>query len=158
MTCDHLGKKNAHAPANLKIKESQKYSFDLEKANLIFDWLLVNKRVKLKGYYKLSTSNKVRSFASGIAHSLIQLKIASSCQNIIQDLVELKELEFLESKEVMRLDEDPFPKVVECSLIELLPHTQGSIVSMATRVTFKIFNRLVEKGVLNIPKFDDPSM
>ena len=60
LVCDHLAKKNAQAPVSFKSKENRKYSFDLDKADLIFDWLLDNKRIRCKGNRKVPLTEELR--------------------------------------------------------------------------------------------------
>lgn len=61
LICDHLvDRKNAQAPRGLKMKENRKYSFDLDKAHLIFDWLLMNKHINFKGDNKIPSINELK--------------------------------------------------------------------------------------------------
>ena len=95
-----LSWKNAQAPINPKSKGNKKYSFDLDKADVIFDWLLYNKRIKIKGTHKLPPSEELygKKFCKWHSSSTHSTNNYVVFKNILQYLVELKELQFPESK------------------------------------------------------------
>lgn len=113
IVCDQLVKKNAHASVSLKSKESRKYFFDLNRAYSIFGWLRANKRIWLKSEHKFSKSKeligkKYYKWPNSYTYSINDCVVF---RNVVQDLVESKELIFPNSEEVIGVNEDPFPLI-----------------------------------------------
>ncbi|CAN1836506.1 hypothetical protein LINPERHAP1_LOCUS34796 [Linum perenne] len=100
--------------------QPRKYSFDVTKADLIFDQLYKDGQVKLSGGHNLPSPDKLKGrryckWHNSMSHS------TDSCvvfRNILQDAIEKGRIKFPEArKDAMLVDTDPFPATVGVNMV-----------------------------------------
>lgn len=136
----------------------------LNKADQIFDWLLANKKIQLKGKHNIPSSNEFKGkefckWYNTFAHATNNCVVF---RNIIQDQIEAKDLRFPERNDVMEVDINPFPSLVDLNVLSInlssVFSMQAQGVSWNTITANHLFNDLVGAGVLRFPIFCDESI
>ncbi|CAL9029559.1 unnamed protein product [Prunus brigantina] len=89
---------------------TKSYTFDISKAEQIFDQLLKEKIIKLSNYHDIPSANELRNktyckFHNVWSHTTINCLVF---RNAVQDLIDRKILKFPE-KATMGVDQNPFP-------------------------------------------------
>ncbi|KAI4340162.1 hypothetical protein MLD38_025026 [Melastoma candidum] len=169
--CDSLTRKNSKAKASQKNAEERKYSFDTDKVDDIFDWLYQKKRIRLKPGHRVPQTEreKSRNYCKWHGSFTHTTKDCLSFRNIIQGLIESKELCFLEVDEVAMVDDNPFGDEVaihtfdifdtEVNLVEVINDSaipsQDLQATGETLVANALMKRLAERGVVILPKGRD---
>ncbi|KAI4304437.1 hypothetical protein MLD38_039947 [Melastoma candidum] len=169
--CDPLTRKNSKAKASQKNAEERKYSFDTDKVDAIFDWLYQKKRIRLKPGHRVPQTEreKSRNYCKWHGSFTHTTKDCLSFRNIIQDLIESKELCFPEVDEVAMVDDNPFGDEVaihtfdifdtEVNLVEVINDSaipsQDLQATGETLVVNALMKRLAERGVFILPKGRD---
>ncbi|KAI4340705.1 hypothetical protein MLD38_025515 [Melastoma candidum] len=125
--CDPLTKKNSKAKASQKNAEERKYSFDTDKVDAIFDWLYQRKRIRLKPDHRVPQTEreKNRNYCKWHGSFTHATKDCLSFRNIIQDLIESKELRFPEVDEVALVDDNPFGDEVAIHTFDIFDAEEG---------------------------------
>ena len=137
--------KNIRALKSLRSNKKTHYSFDINQANDIFDWLLANKRVKFKGKHKQMTDEELKGKSYCKCHRVVghSTKNYVIFRNVIQDLLKLKHIRFPDKNETIIVDKNPFSLINILSMnmmiiannINVLPKK----VSFVTIITNKLF-------------------
>ncbi|XP_059658949.1 uncharacterized protein LOC132305302 [Cornus florida] len=134
-TCEALTKPKS-ATANLQAASGSKwkgadssrsYSFDISKAEKIFDLLMADKQLIFTAGYKMSSASEIAEkeyckFHNSWKHSTNNCVIF---RNIVQKAIEDGRLKFPKKSEVIGVDGNPFPKVVTTSVAStILEHSK----------------------------------
>jgi hypothetical protein len=137
--------KNIRALKSLRSNKKRHYSFDINQANDIFDWLLANKRVKFKGKHKQMTDKELKGKSYCKCHRVVghSTKNYVIFRNVIQDLLKLKHIRFPDKNETIIVDKNPSSLINILSMnmmiiannINVLPKK----VSFVTIITNKLF-------------------
>jgi hypothetical protein len=137
--------KNIRALKSLRSNKKRHYSFDINQANDIFDWLLANKRVKFKGKHKQMTDEELKGKSYCKCHRVVghSTKNYVIFRNVIQDLLKLKHIRFPDKNETIIVDKNPSSLINILSMnmmiiannINVLPKK----VSFVTIITNKLF-------------------
>jgi hypothetical protein len=130
---------------SLRSNKERHYSFDINQANDIFDWLLANKKVKFKGKHKQMTDEELKGKSYCKCHRVVghSTKNYVIFRNVIQDLLKLKHIRFPDKNETIIVDKNPSSLINILSMnmmiiannINVLPKK----VSFVTIITNKLF-------------------
>ncbi|CAL1390186.1 unnamed protein product [Linum trigynum] len=100
--------------------QPRKYSFDVSKADLIFDQLYKDGQVKLTGGHVFPSPEKLKGKKYCKWHNSMS-HATDSCvvfRNVLQDAIEKGRIKFPEAKkDAMLVDTDPFPKVLGVNMV-----------------------------------------
>lgn len=107
------------------------YSFDLTKADKIFDMLLKAKQIKLNGRHKIPTHEELRTkdyckWHNSFTHSTNKCVLF---RNVIQERMN-KLLQFLNEIEAMEVDTNAFLKLVDVDMITINWKSKGEQVDI----------------------------
>ncbi|XP_059623179.1 uncharacterized protein LOC132266344 [Cornus florida] len=152
-TCKALTKPKS-ATANLQAAfgskwkgadSSKSYSFDISKAEQIFDLLMADKQLIFTAGHKIPSASEMAEkeyckFHNSWKHSTNNCVIF---RNIVQKAIEDGRLKFPEKSEVMGVDGNPFPKVVATNVASMVPEHSKKEVDLVNPAT---------SGKLEIPK------
>ncbi|CAI0472852.1 unnamed protein product [Linum tenue] len=100
--------------------QPRRYSFDISKADLIFDQLYKDGQIKLTGGHNIPPPEKLKGKKYCKWHNSMS-HATDSCvifRNILQDAIEKGRIKFPEpKKDAMLVDTDPFPNVVGINMV-----------------------------------------
>jgi hypothetical protein len=128
--CDALHKKQSQAKESNKLASPLKaYSFDVEKADEIFDILYKANKLKIIGRHRFPSKEELKGRDYYKWHSTYThaTKSCVTFRNMVQDKIDRNVLKFPEiPQENMAVDADPFPFVdvntTSVDLSSLMPH------------------------------------
>lgn len=105
-------------PVKGENKKSRTFSFDVTKADLIFDKLYKDKQIKLSDKHKLSIPEQIKGKKYCKWHNAWS-HMTNYClvfRHVLQDAIESGRITF-EDKNKMAVDENPFPQPLEVNMV-----------------------------------------
>ncbi|CAA2968872.1 Retrotransposon gag [Olea europaea subsp. europaea] len=120
-TCPTIAKPRSSGkdePIKDENKKARTFSFDVTKAELIFDKLFKDKQIKLSGKHKLPSSEQIKGkkyckWYNAWSH------LTNNCfvfRHVLQDAIESGRITF-EDKKKMAVDENPFPQPLGVNMV-----------------------------------------
>ncbi|KAL2532097.1 putative retroelement [Abeliophyllum distichum] len=124
-------------PAKEENKKARTFSFDITKAEVIFDRLYKDKQTRLSEKHKLPISEQIKGKIYCKWHNTWS-HTTNSClvfRHVLQDAIESGKITF-ESKKKMAMDKNPFPQPIDVNMV--IPNLD--------KFGFPIFKLVVDNG------------